>query len=130
MNALVFDDDLIAELDRSVGAAGRNALLSELADWTEKIGDRLDLLIGAGDLKGARQEAHLLRNATARVGAFRLIDCLVEVELYAGVQLTEAVFASKLAGAVEEFVQHARLFAGQSFAINSHTTVAVISPPP
>lgn len=126
----VFDSDLIAELDRSVGAANRNALLFELAAWTEQVGDRIHALIVAGDLKGARQEAHLLRNATARVGAFRLIDCLLQVELYAGTQLTDAVFAAKLAAAVDEFVQHARLFVGQSFAIPPDASAVVAARTP
>ena len=119
MSALVFDPDLITELDQSIGLQGRNALLLELADWTEQVRGALHRLIGIDDLRGARQEAHSLRTAASRVGAFRLVDCLLQVELYVGAHFSEAIFDSRLAGAVEEFVQQARSVAGQSIVISS-----------
>jgi len=102
------DPDRLAGLEATLGADARDVLLQMLIDDTERVPGAIRDMVAAGRPDQARFEAHRLRGAAASVGAYQLVDILMQVELDATGQEIAEVLLSRLEVAANEVASSAR----------------------
>ena len=88
------DGERVTGFEATLGREARDLLLSLLIDDATAVPQRIRAMVAAGRLDQAKLEAHGLRGAAASVGANRLIEILMQVELAATDQdIGEALLA-------------------------------------
>ncbi len=103
------DPDRVQGFEATLGREARDLLLALLIDNTLRVPVRIREMADAGRLDQVRLEAHGLRGAAASVGAYRLIDILMQIELGAADQLVSEALLSRLDAAANEVASSARL---------------------
>jgi HPt (histidine-containing phosphotransfer) domain-containing protein len=103
------DPDRVQGFEATLGREARDLLLALLIDNTLRVPARIREMADAGRLDQVRLEAHGLRGAAASVGAYRLIDILMQIELGAADQLVSEALLSRLDAAANEVASSARL---------------------
>jgi PAS domain S-box-containing protein len=77
------DGERVTGFEATLGREARDLLLSLLIDDATAVPERIRAMVAAGRFDQAKLEAHGLRGAAASVGAYRLIEILMQVELAA-----------------------------------------------
>lgn len=102
------DPDRIAGIEATLGADARDVLLQMLVDDALRIPRTIREMVAAGRPDQAKFEAHRLRGAAASVGAYQLVDILMQVELDATNQEIADALLSRLEFAANEVASSAR----------------------
>lgn len=102
------DPDRVAGIEATLGADARDLLLQMLIDDTTSAPPRIREMVAVGRSDQAKFEAHRLRGAAASVGAYQLVDILMQVELDATNQEIAEALLSRLELAANEVASSAR----------------------
>lgn len=102
------DPDRVRGLEATLDRQARDLLLTMLMGDAEEAPQRIREHMAAGRIDQARREAHGLRGAAASVGAHRLVDALMQIELGAANQEVSETLLARLDEAAIDVVSAAR----------------------
>lgn len=100
--SMAIDPQRVIGFETTLGREARDLLLSLLIDDATGVPLRIRTMVAAGRLDHAKLEAHGLRGAAASVGAYRLVETLMQVELAATNQDIGDALLSRLDAAAAE----------------------------